>query len=205
MAHLPDQRPVSVETFAGSVVPNLIETLDKHGAGRPRLGLEPGRSIVAEAGTTLYTIGAVKEVAIPSAPGKRIYVNIDGGMSDNPRPQLYEARYSAILANRANESPDTQVTIAGKHCETDILISNTDWPMPHPGDILAVQTTGAYNHSMASNYNRLPRPAVVVVYQGEAELLVERESYADLIRHDRIPARWSQACLLYTSPSPRDS
>lgn len=187
--YLPDQRPVSVETFAGSVVPNLIKTLDKHGAGRPRLGLEPGRSIVAEAGTTLYTIGAVKEVAIPSAPGKRIYVNIDGGMSDNPRPQLYEARYSAILANRANERPDTQVTIAGKHCETDILISNTDLPMPRPSDILAVQTTGAYNHSMASNYNRLARPAVVLVREGTADLIVRRETLEDILERDIIPDR----------------
>jgi diaminopimelate decarboxylase len=187
--YLPEHAPMSVEDFAAKVVSALTEALDKYGAGRPRLELEPGRSIVAEAGTTLYTVGAVKEVSIPEAPGKRIYVDIDGGMSDNPRPQLYEARYHAFLANRVNDAPDTTVTIAGKHCETDILIWNVDMPRPEPGDIVAVATTGAYNQAMASNYNRLTRPAVVLVADGLADVIVKRETLDDLVRQDVIPDR----------------
>lgn len=187
--YLPEHDPMSVEDFAAKVVGALTEALDKYGAGRPRLELEPGRSIVAEAGTTLYTVGAVKEVNIPEEPGKRIYVTIDGGMSDNPRPQLYEARYHAFLASRANEDADTTVTIAGKHCETDILIWDVKMPRPEPGDILAVQTTGAYNQAMASNYNRLTRPAAVVVQDGRADIIVKRETLDDLVRQDVIPER----------------
>jgi diaminopimelate decarboxylase len=187
--YLPEHAPMSVEAFAARVVTALTEALDKYGAGRPRLELEPGRSIVAEAGTTLYTVGAVKEVNIPEDPGKRVYVDIDGGMSDNPRPQLYEARYHAFLANRGNDAPDTTVTIAGKHCETDILIWNVDMPRPVPGDLVAVQTTGAYNQAMASNYNRLTRPAAVLVSNGRADIIVKRETLDDLVRQDVIPDR----------------
>lgn len=187
--YLPEHEPMSVEKFAANVVAALVEALDKYGAGRPRLELEPGRSIVAEAGTTLYTVGAVKEVNIPDAPGKRIYVTIDGGMSDNPRPQLYEARYHAFLANRASDEADTVVTIAGKHCETDILIWDVKMSRPNPGDILAVQTTGAYNQAMASNYNRLARPAAILVGDGQADIIVKREDLDDLLRQDVIPSR----------------
>jgi diaminopimelate decarboxylase len=187
--YLPEHNPMRVADFAAKVVGALVEALDKYGAGRPRLELEPGRSIVAEAGTTLYTVGAVKEVNIPETPGKRLYVDIDGGLSDNPRPQLYEARYHAFLANRANAPADTTVTIAGKHCETDILIWNVAIPSPQPGDILAVPSTGAYNYAMASNYNRLPRPAVALVKDGHADLIVRRESLDDLVRNDVLPDR----------------
>lgn len=187
--YLPEHAPMSVDAFAANVVSALTAALDKYGAGRPRLELEPGRSIVAEAGTTLYTVGAVKVVNIPEEPGKRIYVTIDGGMSDNPRPQLYEARYHAFPANRANEDADTTVTVAGKHCETDILIWDVKMPLPKPGDILAVQTTGAYNQAMASNYNRLTRPAAVLVSDGRADIIVRRETLDDLVRQDVIPER----------------
>jgi diaminopimelate decarboxylase len=187
--YLEEQQPTSVADFARSLVGALTAGLDSAGAGRPRLGLEPGRSIVAEAGTTLYRVGAVKRVQIPEEPGERIYVAIDGGMSDNPRPQLYDARYTAIVANRASEPADTTVTVAGKHCETDILIWNAVTALPAVGDILAVQTTGAYNHAMASNYNRFPRAAVALVKNGAADLIVRRETLDDVIRQDVIPER----------------
>lgn len=187
--YLPEHRPISIGEFAASVVGALIEALERHRAGRPRLELEPGRSIVAETGVTLYTVGAVKTVDIPEAPGRRVYVTVDGGMSDNPRPQLYEARYHAFVANRASEPADTTVTIAGKHCETDILIWDVKMPLPQPGDLLVVQTTGAYNHAMASNYNRLPRPAVVLVNDGRADVIARRETLDDLLRQDVIPDR----------------
>ena len=146
--------------------------------------MEPGRSIVGEAGTTLYTVGAIKQVLIPEAPGRRTYVAIDGGLSDNPRPQLYEAVYTALIANRAGEYAGTEVRVAGKHCETDTLIDSTYIQPPEPGDIMAVLSTGAYNYSMASNYNRLPRPGVVFVKDGHSRLVVKRETLDDLLRQD---------------------
>src|SRR5919204_363892 len=150
----------------------------------PVLQVEPGRSIVGEAGTTLYTVGAIKEVPIPEPPGTRTYVAVDGGMSDNPRPQLYDAVYSALIANKAGRPADTPVRIAGKHCETDVLIQSTTIQHPEPGDVLAVLSTGAYTYSMASNYNRLPRPAAVFVRDGRARLVIRRETLDDLLRQD---------------------
>ena len=167
----------------------LKAALDRENLPYPILLQEPGRSIVGETGTTLYRIGAMKTVPIAEAPGTRTYIAIDGGMSDNPRPQLYDSVYECVLANKAKEAADTVVTVAGKHCETDILIWNTTIAAPEPGDLLAVQTTGAYNHAMASNYNRFLRPAVVLVSDGQADLIVERESLADLTKNERIPAR----------------
>jgi diaminopimelate decarboxylase len=148
------------------------------------LAQEPGRALVGEAGTTLYTVGAIKEI-----PGIRTYVAIDGGMSDNPRPQLYDAVYEAIVANRAGQPADFTATIAGKHCETDTLISDTRIARPEPGDVLAVQSTGAYNFAMASNYNRFARPAVVLVNAGTADVIVRRETYQEVAERDEIPAR----------------
>ncbi len=151
--------------------------------------IEPGRSIAAEAGTTLYTVGSVKEI-----PGVRTYVAVDGGMNDNPRVALYQARYEAIVANKADAPKTNRVTVAGKLCESgDILIWDLEAPKIQPGDILAVFATGAYNYSMASNYNRLPKPAMVLVADGSAELIVARETFADLVRFDRIPARLRDA------------
>ncbi len=187
--YLPEHHPPSLDQFAEEVTHTLRARLHRLRLKEPTLSLEPGRSIIGEAGTTLYTIGVVKEVQISKAPGKRVYASIDGGMSDNPRPQLYDAVYSCLLANRAGEQELQPITIAGKHCETDILIWDTPLPYPRPGDILAVQSTGAYNYSMASNYNRLPKPAVVLVSKGQADIIVERETYEDLVRKDVIPPR----------------
>jgi len=126
---------------------------------------------------------------VKGIPGIRTYVAVDGGLSDNPRPALYGAPYSAIVANKASKPLTRRVTVSGKHCETDTLIEDLAVPDIAPGDILAVQTTGAYNYSMASNYNRFPRPAVVTVADGRADLIVERETLEDLIEQDRIPPR----------------
>jgi diaminopimelate decarboxylase len=186
--YLREHRPPSLEAFADQVVTVLRRKLDEAGLTLPVLQQEPGRFIVGEAGTTLYSIGSIKEI-----PGVRTYVSIDGGMSDNPRPQLYDAVYEAIVANKADRPSDALVTIAGKHCETDILIRDTRIAPPEPGDLLAVQSTGAYNQSMASNYNRFPRPAVVLVNDGRADLIVRRETYADLIRNELVPDRLRKA------------
>jgi len=175
--------PPTVAQLAETICPRLRERLGAAGLPEPRLILEPGRSIVGDAGVTLYTIGVVKEI-----PDLRTYVSVDGGLSDNPRPALYEAVYEAVIANRAAETPAQWVRVAGKHCETDTLIDDTEIAPPQPGDLLAVFSTGAYNYAMASNYNRFTRPAVVLCCDGHDELLVERETLADLIARDRIPA-----------------
>jgi diaminopimelate decarboxylase len=146
------------------------------GLPAPRLILEPGRSLVGPAAFTLYRVGAVKRA------GERRYVAIDGGMSDNPRPQLYQARYAAPLANRAAEEPAGEFTVAGMHCESgDVLIERAALPEPRRGDLLAVPATGAYTLSMASNYNGVPRPAAVLVRDGGARLLRRRETIDDLL------------------------
>ncbi len=151
----------------------------------PQIWVEPGRSIVGEAGTTLYTVGTVKEI-----PGIRKYVAVDGGMTDNPRPALYQSKYEAILANRATEQSAETVSIAGKCCESgDMLIWDLALPKVNIGDVLAVSCTGAYNYAMASNYNRIRRPAVVFVRNGEADVVVKRESFQDIVANDLIPAR----------------
>jgi diaminopimelate decarboxylase len=179
-----EDAPPPLDSFAEVVVHALDAGLAARGLARPALLLEPGRSIVGEAGTTLYTIGIVKHI-----PGVRTYVAVDGGLSDNPRPGLYGAEYEALVANKATESPTVGVRVSGRHCETDTLIPDTTIQEPEPGDTLAVFSTGAYNYSMASNYNRFPRPAVVLVSDGQADIIVERETLDDLIRQDRIPAR----------------
>jgi len=151
----------------------------------PRIIVEPGRSISGTAGSTLYTIGAIKEI-----PGIRKYIAVDGGMGDNPRPALYQSRYEACIANKGVEAPAELVSVAGKCCESgDMLIWDIRLPAAAPGDVLAVSCTGAYNYAMSMNYNRLPRPAMVLVGNGRAELINRRESYEDLIRNDLIPAR----------------
>ncbi len=153
---------------------------DTHGVKMPKVILEPGRSLVAAAGITLYTVGSIKEI-----PGFRTYVSVDGGMPDNPRYALYQSTYTALIANRPDAPRDCRVTIAGRCCESGDLIGE-DMPLQeaHRGDILAVLTTGAYNFAMASNYNRLPRPPVIFVKDGESRIMVRRESYADLVKND---------------------
>jgi len=150
----------------------------------PEIWIEPGRSIVGDAGTTLYTIGSVKTI-----PGIRKYVAVDGGMTDNIRPALYQSKYEAMLANRATDVEDDLVSIAGKCCESgDMLIWDIQLPEVGAGDILAVSCTGAYGYAMANNYNRIARPAVVFVKKGQDEVVVERETYEDLVKNDRIPS-----------------
>ena len=146
----------------------------------PEVRLEPGRSLVAAAGITLYTVGSVKEI-----PGFRNYVSVDGGMPDNPRYALYQSRYTALIANRADMPRSYRATIAGRCCESgDLLGEDMDIQSAKRGDILAVLVTGAYNYSMASNYNRIPRPPVILVKDGKARVAVARETYEDLIRND---------------------
>ena len=150
------------------------------GMRMPTVLMEPGRSIVAESGMTLYTAGTVKEIA-----GFKNYVSIDGGMPDNPRFALYESPYTVLSAGRMNEESDFTCTVAGRCCESgDLIQENVALPKPRRGDVLAVLTTGAYNYSMASNYNRLPRPAMVALANGEDKLILRRESFEDLVRND---------------------
>ncbi|MCX7642885.1 MAG: diaminopimelate decarboxylase [Armatimonadetes bacterium] len=178
--YVPEDDPPSIEAFVASICDAVKESALRFSFELPILAVEPGRSIVGEAGTTLYTIGVVKEI-----PKVRTYVSVDGGMSDNPRPALYGARYFAVIANKANQEPNRIVTVVGKHCESDTLIKDIPLADPQPGDILAVFTTGAYHYSMASNYNRFPRPAVIFVEDGKAKLVVRRETYDDLLRCDQ--------------------
>lgn len=179
---------VSCEGYADylkAILARLKERADECGLKRPYILIEPGRSIVGEAGITLYTIGAIKDI-----PGVKKYVAVDGGMFDNPRYALYQAKYTAVLANRANEKPTEIVSIAGKCCESgDIVCADVALPAAKRGDILAVLSTGAYNYSMASNYNRNLIPPVVLVQDGKAEYIVKPQSYKDLIRNDVIPAK----------------
>ncbi len=187
--YVEDQKPPTYDEFADSVIGALHKSLDKYGIPPPTLWQEPGRALVGEAGTTLYTVGVVKRVPIPEAPGARTYVAIDGGMSDNPRPQLYDAVYEALVANKMGEPKTQTVAVAGKHCETDILIQAAHIGDADPGDILAVQSTGAYNYAMASNYNRFTKPACVFVQDGRADLVSRRETLDDVVRLDVMPER----------------
>ena len=146
----------------------------------PKIYLEPGRSIVGEAGVTLYTVGAIKEI-----PGVRNYVAIDGGMFENPRYALYRAEYTCLIANKAAGPADYTATIAGKCCESgDLIQEHTPIQKPETGDILAVLSTGAYNYSMASNYNRNVKPPCVMVSQGKSRVIIKGETYEDLVRND---------------------
>ena len=177
--------PPSASTFAETMARALTAKAAELGLPVPRFIVEPGRAIAATAGWTLYTIGSIKSI-----PGVRTYAAVDGGMADNPRPALYQARHEACLANRALDKPTSVVTIAGRCCESgDILIRDLPLPDPRPGDILAVSCTGAYNYTMSMNYNRLPRPAMVLVNEGRADIILRRETYADLARLEIVPER----------------
>ena len=169
--------------YLKTVIAEVKKKSAEYGLKEPRLLIEPGRSIVGEAGVTLYTVGAIKDI-----PGVKKYVAVDGGMFDNPRYALYQAKYTAVLANRAAEKPTEVVSVAGKCCESgDIVCANVSLPKASEGDILAVLSTGAYNYSMASNYNRNLVPPVVLVRDGKADYIVKPQSYDDLIRNDVIP------------------
>lgn len=174
-----DERPVIGELI-GVIMTTIKDLCSKNGLKLPKIIIEPGRWVVGENGITLYTIGAIKEIE-----GIRKYVSVDGGMTDNPRTALYQAEYDAIVANKAGKQPEELVTIAGKCCESgDILIKDIKLPLVNYGDILAVLSTGAYNYSMSSNYNRLRKPAVVMIKDGQPRIIVKRETYEDLVRND---------------------
>ncbi|MBW4699390.1 MAG: diaminopimelate decarboxylase [Aphanocapsa lilacina HA4352-LM1] len=177
--------PPAIDEWVGTICEVVTRTCRTHNLPLPKLLCEPGRSLVGPACATVYTVGSTKTV-----PGIRTYVSVDGGMSDNPRPMTYKALYTAVAANKMHDGRREQVTVAGKHCESgDVLLRDVDLPLLERGDYLVVFCTGAYNCSMASNYNRLPRPAAVLVSNGEAALIVKRESLDDLLRYDCLPER----------------
>lgn len=178
-----EDSPLPFEEYMSSAVNAVKMAVKSKNIPAPKLIFEPGRSVVGEAGITLYKIGSIKEIK-----ELKKYIAIDGGMFDNPRYALYQAKYSCILANRALEKPEETVTIAGKCCESgDIIIENTKLPKAKTGDILAVFSTGAYNYSMASNYNRNPVPPMVLVNDGKADYIVKPQNYEDIISRDFLP------------------
>jgi len=171
---------VDVVKLVRDMAQELVNACDREDYPLPALLLEPGRSIVGSAGTSLYTVGSIKEIG-----DLKTYLAVDGGMADNIRPALYGAEYEAFIANRCNDEADTEVTIAGKCCESgDVLIEDEMVASPVSGDILALPATGAYTHSLSSNYNGLLRPAVLLVYQGEVQVMIEREKEEDLYKND---------------------
>ena len=173
-AYLPDQHPPSPEDWVEAIVDTVHSEL---GPGK-RLLLEPGRALVANSTVTLYTVQTVKR-------NVSTWVAVDGGMSDNLRPMMYGARYEAVLADRPRAARDTVCHIAGKHCESgDVIVRDVSLPSPAPGDVVATPATGAYGYAMANNYNGVPRPPVVFARDGEARVVVRRETYADLMSRD---------------------
>jgi diaminopimelate decarboxylase len=177
ITYVADERAPAIDAFVKDLVDRVDRSWSLHDLPRPELVLEPGRSLVGRAGVTLYQVGVVKE-----ASETMTYVAVDGGMSDNPRPQLYGARYTALVANRARHQASATYAVCGKHCESgDILIERVPLPHPRRGDLLAVPATGAYTLAMASNYNAVPLPAAVIVENGEARLIRRRETIDDLL------------------------
>ena len=178
--------PPSIDQWVQVVAEAVAAACRERDLDLPRLMCEPGRSLVATAGVTLYAVGSRKTI-----PGVRTYVAIDGGMSDNPRPITYQSLYTCCLADRPQAAADETVNLVGKHCESgDVLLKDLPLPKTQSGDIVAVFATGAYNASMSSNYNRIPRPAAVVVLNGSSELVQKREQPDDLLRYDVLPERF---------------
>jgi diaminopimelate decarboxylase len=176
IAYTADDEPPPIETYVAVKVEGVRRLFDPV----PRILIEPGRSLVGNAGITAYTIGTVKEI-----PGVRTYIAVDGGMSDNMRPMLYGARYEALIAGRAADPGDTAATVAGMHCESgDILIRDARLASPRAGDVLVTPATGAYGYALASNYNGVPRPPVIFCRDGDARVVVRRETYEDLMGRD---------------------
>lgn len=179
--------PPSIDEWVKGICQALTSACEQQQLPLPKVLCEPGRSLIGSACVTAYRVGSRKVI-----PEIRTYLSVDGGMSDNPRPITYQSVYRVVVANRMSAPAIETVTLAGKHCESgDILIKDAMLPETETGDILVVMGTGAYNYSMASNYNRLPRPAAVLVKEGEANLILKRETYQDLIRQDRLPERLS--------------
>ena len=172
--------PPTIEDSVKLIIDTVHQIAEELNMPLPRIIMEPGRSIVASAGATVYKVGSVKTI-----PNVRTYVSVDGGMTDNPRYALYEALYEMVLPERPNEKKDHLYTVAGRCCESgDLIGKDIALPEVHAGDYLCVMATGAYNYSMASNYNRVPRPAVVMIKEGKDRLVIKRETYEDLIRND---------------------
>lgn len=179
ICYIPKEVPAPIEQYTQMIGKELTYQLQHKGIKPPKLYIEPGRSIVGRSGLTIYTVGSIKEIK-----GIRTYVAVDGGMADNPRPITYQAKYDAGLANKPSARRTHIVTVAGKFCESgDILLKDIVLPQVETGDTLVVFGTGAYNYAMSSNYNQTPRPAMVMVNNGQAKVLVKRETYADLIRN----------------------
>ena len=178
--------PPSIDRWVQVVAEAVTKACRERGLELPRLMCEPGRSLVATAGVTLYSVGSRKTI-----PGIRTYVAIDGGMSDNPRPITYQSLYTCCLADRPLATADETVNLVGKHCESgDVLLKDLPLPTTRTGDVVTVFATGAYNASMSSNYNRIPRPAAVVVKDGSSELVQKREQPDDMLRYDVLPERF---------------
>ncbi|WP_233143941.1 diaminopimelate decarboxylase [Lottiidibacillus patelloidae] len=178
--YVQEDEPLPLSRYVDELVAAIKQHAESLDIKMPEIWIEPGRSIVGEAGTTIYQIGSEKDI-----PNVRKYVSIDGGMSDNLRPALYDAKYHAVIANRVNDDASEKVSIAGKCCETgDMLIWDIMLPKVEAGEYLAVFSTGAYGYSMANNYNRIPRPAVVFVENGQDTLVIKRETYDDIVKND---------------------
>lgn len=178
IAYTNEDKPLAPEVFVDAIIKKIKEKTTEYGLQMPAIWIEPGRSIVGPAGYNLYTVGSRKEV-----PGKDAYVSVDGGMGDNIRPALYQAEYEAVVANKMNQETVETVRVAGKYCESgDILIQQAALPKTQPGDVVAMLNTGAYGYSMASNYNRNLKPAVVFVENGQDKLAIKRQTYQDLIQ-----------------------
>jgi len=176
IAYLDTDEPPSIEDYVDVKVRGVKQVFDPV----PRILVEPGRSLVGNAGITAYRVGTVKEI-----PGVRTYVAVDGGMSDNLRPMLYGAHYQAVIADRAGETPDTLATIAGMHCESgDVLVRDMELAGPRVGDVLVTPATGAYGYAMANNYNGKSRPPVIFCRDGDAKVVVRRETWDDLLSRD---------------------
>jgi len=184
IAYTLEDAPPGIPELADVIADAVQQATDRYNYPVPEIIVEPGRSIVGTAGLTLYTVGPVKEI-----PGVRTYVAVDGGLSDNPRPALYGAEYTVVVANRADQPASMPVRLVGRHCESDTLIEEVALAPVREGDIVAVFSTGAYHYSMASNYNRFPRPAMVLVQDGQADVIVRREGLDDLVRQDVMPER----------------
>ncbi|HEY6638868.1 MAG TPA: diaminopimelate decarboxylase [Solirubrobacterales bacterium] len=176
IAYLDSDEPPEIDDYVAVKVEGVQRVFDP----APRILVEPGRSLVGNAGITAYRVGTVKEI-----PGVRTYVAVDGGMSDNLRPMLYGAHYEAVIADRAGETPETPATIAGMHCESgDVLVRDAELAAPRVGDVLVTPATGAYGYAMASNYNGVPRPPVIFCRDGDARVVVRRETWDDLLSRD---------------------
>ncbi len=184
--YVPSDDPPSISNWVQAISKAIVNACAKRSLDLPLLMCEPGRSIVGSAGITLYKIGSKKSI-----PGLKTYFSVDGGMSDNPRPITYQSKYSACLADRPFSSNEDVVTIAGKHCESgDVLLHDFPLPFCKAGDVLAVFGTGAYNFSMSSNYNRIPKPASIIVLNNQSDLIQRRELPEDLLRNDILPDRF---------------